>query len=147
MLFWLYFCWLNNQTDIDYLSVNESKCRILIKIYFSSFPCTYKCSSMSFHAYLCPKGTLVKRELDFVIRQQLLAESLGDVHKSTEAEFWNQSHFEWFSSMLPDNSMCPFQNSEFNTSGMLQDIFESGQGVKERKYSQLSITMGGRMDK
>lgn len=40
------------------------------------------------------------------------------------------SHSERFSSMPPGSTMCPFQNSEFNTSGMLQDI---GQGTEEKE--------------
>lgn len=58
-------------------------------------------------------------------------------------------HWEWFNSMPLGSTMCPLRNKEFNTSGILQDIFNTGQGLekKKRKYSQLSITKGGRMDK
>ena len=112
-----------------------------------SFPCTCKNMSMSFYPYLCPKCILVKREFYFAFRQHLLAE-LPMFIKAQKQNFGTKSHFEWFSSMLPGSSMCPFQNIKFNTSGMLQSIFESGQGVKKKKkYSQLSITMGDRMDK
>lgn len=41
-------------------------------------------------------------------------------------------HCEWFSSMPLGSTTCPFGNREFNTSGMLQDIFKSGQGVEKK---------------
>lgn len=85
------------------------------------------------HLYL--KFILVKAEFYFAKSPIFI--------KAQNQNSGTTGHFEWFSSMPFGSSMCPFQNRKFNTSGIVQGIFKSGQGVKIRKI-QPTLNNNGR---